>query len=439
MKKKFFITIILSLAIILSSCSMWKGNTSSSGNASKLSKEQWMEDINYLEKYLAAWHINIYHTITKEEYEKEFNNLKKEVPKLNDMEIKMKLAKIVASVGDAHTEVDLGLTKEDKFYPLSVYWFGKELKVLYIDKQYKSVIGNDLIAINNIPISEAFTRINTLIPHENEQWLKYRNVSCIQMPDVLKFLNIVKEDKAVFTFSDDKGNITKLNLTPKVIKKENIVYAKDLTPIKPVRYQHDDSNYYDNLFWYKYIPEDKIMYFQYNQCIDKDYAMEHGYKDYEKYPDFNKFMDELLKELQEKQIDKFIIDLRNNTGGDDGLMNKFVGKICSDKKINKRGKIFVIAGRGTISSGVLACLSLKNFTKAIFCGEPTGGNVNCYGETGRITLPNSKIQVLYSSKYFKDSADYKEGFTPDIPVEQSFNNYINGIDDAYEAIKNYKN
>lgn len=96
MKKKLFISIILSLTIILSSCSLSKESFSSNKNASNLNKEQWMEDINYLEKYLAAWHVNVYHTITKEEYEKEFNNLKNELPKINDFQIKMRITQIVA-------------------------------------------------------------------------------------------------------------------------------------------------------------------------------------------------------------------------------------------------------------------------------------------------------------------------------------------------------
>jgi len=67
------------------------------------SKTKWMEDIDYLQTTLAKKHKNVYHTLTKEEYNEKFNKLREELPSLNDNEIKIKLSQIVASVGDAHT------------------------------------------------------------------------------------------------------------------------------------------------------------------------------------------------------------------------------------------------------------------------------------------------------------------------------------------------
>ena len=120
-------------------------------------------------------------------------------------------------------------------------------------------------------------------------------------------------------------------------------------------------------------------------------------------------------------------------------MSSFVLSLSNIKKLNEKGEIFVLTGRETFSSGVSACISLKNSTNAIFCGEPTGGNVNCYGDKLMITLPNSKINVSYSTQYFTLSSEYKENFTPNITVEQSFDDYAKGIDDVYEAVKSYKN
>jgi hypothetical protein len=440
MWKKTFIIATMFISLILSSCSLQKEKVEPVSSATVQKQQQWIEDIDYLEKNLSEKHVNIYHTITKEEYEKKFSDLKKEVPKLKDYEIKLRLFQIVAAIGDAHTSVQFNpMEYGPMVYPIGVFWFGNELKVLAIDENHKEVIGNNLVAINNIPIKEVVTRINTLISHENEQWLKYNNTKYIQIPEILKFLKVINEDKTEFTFCNDEGKETKLTLTPVVNVKENVTYMKDLLPSKPISGEKTDGNYFDNLYWYKYISEDKIMYFQYNNCIDRNTAQKAGYDNYQDYPDFNKFSEELLKEINEKPIDKLIIDLRYNTGGNSILMSDFVDKLSNISKINDNGKIFVLIGRQTFSSGVMACTDLKDFTKAIFIGESTGGNVNNYGDILYITLPNSKIKISYATKHFNFKPEYKEGFEPDILIEQSFDNYIKGTDATYEAAKSYKN
>lgn len=438
MRKGSFIGILLCITFILSSCSGKKDTTASNSDTTKLTKEQWIEDIDYLKTNLAKKHKNIYHTISKEDYNKKFEDLKNEVPNLKADEIKLKLAQIVASVGDAHTALRLGFEQDTDKYQLGLWWFGKNLKVLSIEKEYKDILGYNLTAINNIPIEQVMDKVNSLISHENEQWLKYNNPNYVVMPEVLRFLGIVKDKNAEFTFCDDKGVVKKLNLSPKTYKKEDLINSKDLITEESV-IKGNNSNAIDNLYWYKYIPKDKIMYFQYNECIDRDVAKNYGIKDYEKYPEFSKFGDELIKEINEKNIDKLIIDLRYNSGGNSMLMSDFAVKLSKIEKLKGKGKVFAIISRETFSSGVMACMDLKNENNAIFFGEPTGGNVNGYGDIKMITMPNSKIEVSYSTKYFELSSDYKNEFTPDVTIEQSYDNFMKGIDDAYEAIKNYKN
>lgn len=440
MSNNLFRAVILSLIVVLLSCGLTKENSSAANNTTELTQDKWIEDINYLENNLAKNHINVYHKLSKEEYNKKFEDLKTEVSKLNDYEIKFKLAQIVASIGDAHTSLNVNSQDNDtKIYPFGLAWFGNQLRVGAVDKAYKDVMGSKLVAINDISIDEVMNRINSLISHENDQWVKYINVRYIQNPDILKFLKVAKEDTAEFTFINDEGKTIKLKVAPQVVQKDNVVNITDYLQNKPISKQHDNSNNYDNLYWYKYIPEDKIMYFQYNVCMDRNTLKMAGEKDYEKYPEFEKFGNELIEEINNKKVDKFIIDLRNNTGGNSMLMTNFANRLSKINEINQKGKIFVLTGRETFSSGVMACTDLKDLTNAIFIGEATGGNVNSYGEVLTLTLPNSKIVVSYSTKYFGGYPEYKENFTPDILVDESFGDYVKGIDDVYEAVRNYKN
>ncbi len=61
--------------------------------------------------------------------------------------------------------------------------------------------------------------------------------------------------------------------------------------------------------------------------------------------------------------------------------------------IDQRGKIFVVIGRRTFSSGLLNAHDLAARTRAILIGEPTGGKPNSYGEVESFTLPRSGLRA----------------------------------------------
>ena len=157
------------------------------------------------------------------------------------------------------------------------------------------------------------------------------------MPDILKLLGFTSEDKVEFSFEDDNNKINKIEFYPGKLAAQNIVKVMDEMPVKPLRLQYNPNDKTANLYWYKYITKDKILYFQYNQCIDRDVAKNYGIKDYENYPDFEEFSDEILKVIADNNTDQFVIDLRNNTGGDSKLMTTFVSKLAKINKLN--GKI----------------------------------------------------------------------------------------------------
>ena len=438
-KKRVYILLIITIIITLSGCNYVNNkqvlNKNSTGD---LREKQWIEDIDYLHENLPKDHKNLYHSLKKEDFNKEVLTLKNEIPKLKDYEIKCRLAQIVASVGDAHTSLNLGFNNS-KIYPLGLWWFNNDLRVVTTDKEHKDILGKKLININGIPVGEIIKKIDSLLSHENDQWLKVMNVEYIMMPDVLKLFNVTSEDEVEVTLEDDSNNLIKIKLSPESLITDKIVRVMDEMPIKPLRLQYNTYDITEKLYWYKYIPQDKTLYFQYNQCIDRGVAKRYGYKDYESYPDFDEFSTGLLKAITDNNIDKFVVDLRNNRGGDSSLMTSLVSKLCLIDKLKDKGKIFVMIGRETFSSGVMSAVDFHSETKAIFYGEPTGGNVNGYGDIKNLVLPNSKLQISYSTKYFQLDDKYKEGFIPDVIIDQPFDHYKHGIDDVYESVRSYKN
>ena len=71
----------------------------------------------------------------------------------------------------------------------------------------------------------------------------------------------------------------------------------------------------------------------------------------------------------------------------------------------------------------------------IFVGEETGGKPNHFGEVRSFKLPNSGLEVSYSTKYFKKSDKYINSFTPDYIIKESFVDLKKGIDPVYDWIE----
>jgi len=396
-------------------------------NINRLTNEQWIKDINYLDETLTKYHPNLKENSSEFEYK--ILKLKEEANKLNDMQITTRLMQIVASLGDGHTQIKLN---NDKIYPLGLWWYGTDLRVATASKGYKRITTTKLISINKIPIDKIVEKINTLIPYETDQWIKCQNVAYIVDPEILKSLEITSGDTALWSFERDDGEIISIDISPQ--EKEIKLYGYQLTPNSAISPSLTGNNSNFDGYWYKYIPQDKIFYFQYNICEDRFTAS----SDNSTFPIFCDFVEKMKTEIDKNVIDKFIIDLRWNFGGNSSVIKPFIDMLSCNQKLNKRGKIFVITSRRTFSGGVWAGVDILENTNAISIGEPTGGIVNCTGNVNSQILQNSKLILTYSTKQFLKSTNYKGQIIPDIIINQSIEDLKQGIDDTYQAIKNYE-
>lgn len=83
-------------------------------------------------------------------------------------------------------------------------------------------------------------------------------------------------------------------------------------------------------------------------------------------------------------------------------------------------------------------VDLKRNYQSILIGESTSGNVNHYGETRGFQLPNSKITIGYSTRYWETWKGYKGPLTPDIEIKYSMINFKENIDEAIEYVTSQK-
>lgn len=394
-------------------------------------KNPWVEDLTYLGKTLPDLDPFLYYKIDKEKFISQLDDLKGNAGKMGDDEIEVKLSLIISQIGDAHTRVAFVEDSKNRF-PLFVSCFKDCLYVVCTDEKYSNLLGCQLIKINGLPIEKIIADVNTLISHENEYWLKDNNPDYLMDSRVLKYFKIIDTNQASFTFMTQENKLLEINLSAQDPRAFRYVYIINSAPNKPLRIKN--SAYY----WYEYIAEDKILYFQYNSCHPKEELKQMNPNDrsIDNLPEFDELTTEMLKLVDENKVDKFVMDLRYNTGGHADMGTLFISHLADSMK-GKNIKIYGLIGNHTFSAGVWNALDLKNKTSAILIGQPTGGTPNGYGDGGDIILPNTKLKLYYTTRPFNLSSVYKNTVTPDYFIETSFEEHKNGIDPVFGAVKNH--
>lgn len=391
------------------------------------SKNVWKNDINYLQNKLTTNEFELISSDTeKNKFNKQLNDFKKDIWHLDDNEIEMRLSQIVASLGEAHT-VFGQLGNANMIYPVGTSQFDEGLFVIQTDKKYEQILGTKLVMINNIKIKDIASKIDTLIPHENEQWLKYLESSFLTNPSVLKYFKIANGKDAVFTFTDLNNKTFNVKISPVNLNSINISSLMNKMKNTPLRLEGND------FYWYKFLPESKLFYFQYNICEDKEQLLKMCPNDstINELPSLNDVSDEIHKLAKANKITKVVVDMRFNTGGDSEPGANFACSLEDLKNYNI--KFYVIVSKKTFSSAVLNTINMKEMLNAEIVGEDTGGSPNSYGDIKSNKLPNSGIEFTYCTKYFTCPL-YKNTVTPDIKVKNSIYDYMNGTDSAVDTI-----
>ena len=358
-------------------------------------KNKWIEDIDYLKDELIKNHANLFAYIKEDEFNEKIEKLKGMIDELDYEEMKVEISRVVASIKDAHTSL---VFPARRFIPLKFYYFNDGVYIIDTTKNYENLLFKKVIAIENVSIEEILKELYNIISFENEYFFKAQSMKYLQIVEVLYGLLIVDYmDKIKITLENGEYEVLPVSI-------DELNYTNSKLPL----YARRSS---ENL-WFKYLDNEEL-YIKYNSC------RESGNKSIESK------IDKIIEFIEGNNVKKVTVDLRNNLGGNSSLFEPFIEYISKNKGINNKENLRVIIGRETFSSALLNAYSFKNNTNAKIIGEPSGGKPNCYGEILRITLPNSKFLVTYSTKFYKLIDDDKvDSLYPDEIILENIDDYM---------------
>jgi len=348
------------------------------------------------------------------------------------------MARIVAAVGDGHTNINPARDPKIGFQTLPVIFtfFGSDLYVRAVQPEQRSLLGAKVLRIGNVDVDQAYAAVRSMIGSDNNGGARYWAQYFLAMPEVLEALQIASRVEDVpLTLQTQEGEVkvTLHPFAPAEIMSGDISMlfyprkgwtdVRDLSPgpEPPWLRQIKVPFHFEHL--------GNLLYVQINTIGDSPQeTLAH-------------FAQRLHDEIAATVPAKVAIDLRQNRGGN-GLLNiALVRSIIQSESIDRPGHLFGIIGPATFSAAQMLTDALERYTNITFVGEPSGSKGNAYGDSRKIILPNSGITVRASIYYWQDwyPWDERDATVPKVSAPLTFEAYSHKIDPALEAILAAKN
>ena len=363
----------------------------------------------FKENYI-QYHINPWHEINEQDLDNMYKYLINNMDIIDDYTFDYFINYIIKRLSgtlDAHTE--FGMKTKD-FLPIRFKFIENELLVL----EPSELRGCKLIAINDMNINKVIEQLEEVITYGTEGWRVNKLERALYIKRKLFSIpSLIEKNKVIFKLEDLDGNII-----------EKIYYKdKEYDQIKEVNknatYEIKDNALIFNHSSVKVSEEEKII-----KAIKK------------------------IKSEDLSNINKIIIDLRGNTGGNSRL-NKYIIDFLSNQ-INKN--LIVLTDYRIFSGGSFALVDLINIG-ATTVGEGIGTPINAYG-SGGISWVDENYMFRISGGFcllnenksslicIKDREEFKRYvteemqmpiiFEPDIIINQTKKDYINDVDTVLE-------
>jgi len=411
------VCLFLFIVLQLISCS---DNQPTSPASAKDRAARWGEDIDYLGSQLKSNQLNFSSLVSVQTFDNALYDIKNSVDSLQDYEILIRLQQIVASLHIAHTTLYPPSIEKFHFLPIYAVTFSDGFYIVMTDNKNTSLLGKKIIKAGNSDIAAVKDSLKKMIAYENNYWADYQFSGAFGLVEALKFYGFSESLSQVELEIEGIGKVT-LNSIEQYYSNFTYGYKSVLEGKTLPLYLQNYSSYY----WDTYLAPNKTFYIAYNKCSNASNIS------------FAAFTDNIKNFIASNEVDKVVIDLRNNGGGNSSIMDPLLSYL-QNSVFNQSGKLFVIIGNHTFSSALLNAISFKQNTKCLLVGEPTGGKPNCYGEARTFTLPNSGITTQYCVKYFSPVSGNPESLSPDSYVGLTGQDYINGRDPVLDFILNYK-
>lgn len=404
---------------------------------------EWRQDIDVLVGTIERHHPLPWARMSGEEFRGRAEEIKAHLKDWNRERITLEMMNLVAMLRDGHTA--LLLSNQDNFnlwFPIRIEKFHDGLFITAADVRNAGLLGARVLKMGRLDAEHAYSRVGSIIAADSDHGIPRLVTDYLSNAVILETLGIIDSKGRLpldVRFSDgSKKKVsvesarwrTRFNLffnktqVPTHNESKTIFDGRmDALPLYLSRFIPSRTPY-----WFEYLPNDRMIYVQYNSVTDW------------RGDPFRDFTERLFKAYDEHvtEVDKFIIDVRFNSGGNGYLLPPFVREFVLRRDSLTRGKLYIITGVHTFSAASNFIGQMLKSTDAITAGDIAAGPLNWCSDVITFALPNSNLMVNISTMFWQEghATDMRGYYPPDYYIPATFEDYVSCSDPVLEAIRN---
>ncbi|WP_354144080.1 tetratricopeptide repeat protein [Altererythrobacter litoralis] len=386
--------------------------------------EGWRSDLRTLVSEIARLHVAPSKLpMSSEEIAQRVAEIDAEIPSLSDQQVVFRFMELVGALGSGHNLILPTGAAHGSFtrLPLEFYWFVDGLYVVGANEEHKRWVGYRVEQIGNVSATEALERTQAVNARDNNMQKLWLAPYYVSLPELLVSLGIANSGPGVDLSLSHEGEKYQLSLSGTDWNFTGFPRLPSLDrEAQPLYLSHRDR-----LYWSETLPEHDAIFVQFNWV-----------QEYEQQ-NLASFSRSLIESIESTGANNLILDLRHNQGGNGAILPPLFRVLSYFEGARPKGRIFVIAGRGTFSAAHNLLTDIDLHTNAIIVGEPSGSRPNAISEAGWFQLPYSGLRGLISSQFHQrsEAEDHRIWIAPDVPVVMTSAEYFAGTDPAMEAIE----
>lgn len=345
---------------------------------------------NFIDNGKVVWkdmeffgHPGFYFFHTKKELEQKIENqlVKDKYDQYDLCYVMNSLIKFMLSKYDSHTKV---LFSKRRYLPIELKIVDNEVYIINVSLKFSKFKAWKVLEINEVIVNKLLEEIEKTCCYSTDEYLRTRQASILEDIDMLRTLPSIDSTTFKFKFLVGDGE-------------QREVISFDINNLD----DELEENFLPENYSYEIVNDCVVIH--YNSCRDKDK------------------MEELIKKISKIQVDKYIIDLRYNGGGDSSIIRPLI-------EFLKGKKVVALINEYVFSSGRMALVELKKIG-AYVIGTNISTSLNAFGNNpSEYKIDGTELIVKRSSNYFLYDSDYNcESF--------SKNNFFEYFKDKKELLE----